>query len=475
MGPVLLLTVLSIPCFVSAWHFAWRDKHTAALVLLLIGGALLRIGMSLDPFLHPWDERYHALVAKHLMEHPLKPTLYEHPALPYEAASWVGGHVWLHKPPFALWCMAASMHLFGMNETAVRIPSILMSTSGIWMCWALVSAWWGRRTGSVAAFLFAIQGALIEFASGRVATDHVDTLFAMLVSASALCCLRFRDRGSRWALAGSGILLGLALLTKWLPALMVLPAQFLFLLGRRHAWKAAFIGTSVILVIAVLIALPWTLYIHARYPEIIEAVDRGRLSRFTEVIDGQGGGPLYYFDRLRIRYGDLVYLPCLWFIWSTVRRKRGIDDRWAILCWFLLPYVVFSCVATKMQGYVLACSIPILAITAAYWTRLEQHMRTRPGWRWLQLSVLSALLALPVRYTIERLKPFEDQRDRVALREQVRALASPGPADSTVVIGPYPIETMFYTPFTAYEQLTLEETERLLAAGYRIVRFDPKK
>lgn len=136
---MLTLTLCSIPCFILAWRLAWRGKHAAALALLMAGGALLRIGASMDPFLHPWDERYHALVAKHLMAYPLKPTLYAHPALPYDAASWVGGHVWLHKPPFALWCMAASMGLFGVNEIAVRMPSILASVLGIWVCYALVA------------------------------------------------------------------------------------------------------------------------------------------------------------------------------------------------------------------------------------------------------------------------------------------------------------------------------------------------
>lgn len=322
----------------------------------------------------------------------------------------------------------------------------------------------------MAAFLFAIQGALIEFASGRVATDHVDTLFAMLVSASILFCLLYRDRGSVGMLVLSGVLLGLAVLTKWLPAGMALPVQFLLLLGRQRAWKAAFLGTAVILATAAVVSLPWTLYVHAQYPAIVEAVDRGRLSRFAHVVDGQGGDPLYYFDRLRIRYGELVYLPCLWFIHATFRRKGPFDDRWAITAWLLLPYLLFSLAATKMQGYVLACTIPILAMTAAYWTSLERYLRTQPRHRWLGIAVLIALLGLPVRYTLERLKPFEDQRDLALLKQRLLALTSPAPADSTIVIGPYPIETMFYTDLTAYETLGTDEVQRLEEAGYHILR-----
>ena len=57
---------------------------TALLILLLVGGLLLRVRLSADIGLHKWDERFHALVAKNVIADPLEPTLYSHPALPYD-------------------------------------------------------------------------------------------------------------------------------------------------------------------------------------------------------------------------------------------------------------------------------------------------------------------------------------------------------------------------------------------------------
>ena len=89
-----------------AWYTSHLGKHRLALFLLITLGLTLRVFVSTDYFLHDWDERYHALVAKHLLEHPLVFTLYDTPVLPYDYQNWAGNHIWLHKPPMTLWCIA---------------------------------------------------------------------------------------------------------------------------------------------------------------------------------------------------------------------------------------------------------------------------------------------------------------------------------------------------------------------------------
>ena len=65
---------------VLALVLAAAHKERPALVLLLLGAAALRVAMiSLDPFLHDWDERFHACVAKNMMQHPFQPMLHATP------------------------------------------------------------------------------------------------------------------------------------------------------------------------------------------------------------------------------------------------------------------------------------------------------------------------------------------------------------------------------------------------------------
>ena len=56
----------------------------------------------LDPFLNLWDERFHALVAKNLMNHPLMPTLYDDPVVSMAYDRWDRATIWLHKQPLFL-------------------------------------------------------------------------------------------------------------------------------------------------------------------------------------------------------------------------------------------------------------------------------------------------------------------------------------------------------------------------------------
>jgi len=141
--------------------------------------------MARDRFLHTWDERFHALVAKNMIEHPLRPVLYADPVLPYDFRHWTANHVWLHKPPFALWLMALSMATFGVNEIALRLPNLLHSTLAVALTFAIGRRVVGERAALLAAALQATNGYLLELAGGRTASDHVESLVVTLVTAGA--------------------------------------------------------------------------------------------------------------------------------------------------------------------------------------------------------------------------------------------------------------------------------------------------
>ena len=114
---------------------------------LVLAGFLLRIFAASDPFLHEWDERYHALVAKNMMENPFKPMLYKTPLLDYDYKSWSSNHIWLHKQPVPLWLMSLSLKTFGLSAFSLRIPSILCSTLGILLMFFVGKNLFGRSVG----------------------------------------------------------------------------------------------------------------------------------------------------------------------------------------------------------------------------------------------------------------------------------------------------------------------------------------
>jgi 4-amino-4-deoxy-L-arabinose transferase len=125
--------------YLYSWKYYKRDDYNLSILFIVLSGLIFYFFTASDFFLHAWDERYHALVAKNLLKHPFYPTLYDNPILPYDYRSWVGNHIWVHKQPLPLWLMAGSMKIFGINEIALRLPSIIMSTAGIFLTFRIGS------------------------------------------------------------------------------------------------------------------------------------------------------------------------------------------------------------------------------------------------------------------------------------------------------------------------------------------------
>ncbi|HEX8504344.1 MAG TPA: glycosyltransferase family 39 protein, partial [Hymenobacter sp.] len=180
---------------------AWlRGRYGPALGLLMGAAFALRLLMAtLDPFLHDWDERFHALVAKHLIQHPLVPRLRDHAYLPYEYKNWSNNVVWLHKQPLFLWQMALSMRLFGVNEVALRVPTALLTSLLLYPVYRLgIRLFADRDTAYLAAVLVAFAGFQLELVSGYAGMDQNDASFLVYVTASVWAYYEYRARPQRW-------------------------------------------------------------------------------------------------------------------------------------------------------------------------------------------------------------------------------------------------------------------------------------
>src|SRR5436305_72790 len=77
------------------------------------------------------DESFHAIVTANLLKHPLTPTLNDGPTIPTDVGDWQNTHIWLHKPPMAMWQIDLSFLLLGVNTFALRFPSAILSTLAV--------------------------------------------------------------------------------------------------------------------------------------------------------------------------------------------------------------------------------------------------------------------------------------------------------------------------------------------------------
>jgi 4-amino-4-deoxy-L-arabinose transferase-like glycosyltransferase len=130
-----------------------------------------------------------------------------------------GNAITVDKPPAAMWVMGLSMRIFGVNSWALLAPQALMGVGSVALLAAAVRRWFGPIAGLIAGATLALTPvAVLMFRF-----DNPDALLVLLMTAAAYTTVRSLERGSwRW-LAGTGVLLGFAFLTKMLQGFLVLP------------------------------------------------------------------------------------------------------------------------------------------------------------------------------------------------------------------------------------------------------------
>jgi 4-amino-4-deoxy-L-arabinose transferase-like glycosyltransferase len=458
-------------------NFILKYKYSLLLIVILLAGLFIRFKLSQDDFLHKWDERYHALVSKNLLLHPLKPTLYEDAPLEFDYKQWYSNHIWLHKQPLPLWLIAGSYKLFGISEFITRLPSLMLSGLAIFLTYLLGKLLFNKKVGLLGAFFFAVNGLIIEMGAGRVATDHYDILFLVFIEIAVLFAYHNSiSKNYAYAIL-SGLFVSFAVLTKWLPGLIVLPIHYFFLLnaGFKPIKACQQIGASALA--SILVALPWQLYILHNFP--IEAkweYYHNWLHVSTE-LDGQSGGFLYYLDKIRINYSEIIYIPLSYFIY-TLHKQRYKDYKLISLAiWVLIPILFFSLVKTKMQGYILFISPALFIITAKFFFELMDELIPRFKNKILILSsrlVLVAIIVLPIRYCFER-TGFGFKKADASDYDFAYKTVGMLPAKSVVINVKNPIEFMFYNNCTAYSntQLSAGELNKIFTKGYKLFRYDP--
>ncbi|MGW3270100.1 glycosyltransferase family 39 protein [Streptomyces kronopolitis] len=124
------------------------------------------------------------------------------------------------KPPAALWPMALSVRLFGLNSWAILVPEALMGVATVGVLYAAVR----RRFGAGAGLLAGGALAVTPVAALMFRFNNPDALLCLLMVCAVAAVLRALDDGrTKWLLL-AGVCFGLGFLTKTLQAWLILPA-----------------------------------------------------------------------------------------------------------------------------------------------------------------------------------------------------------------------------------------------------------
>ncbi|MFJ9947335.1 glycosyltransferase family 39 protein [Kitasatospora sp. NPDC091207] len=138
----------------------------------------------------------------------------------FYGSSDAGNFITVDKPPLALWPMALSARVFGLSSWSVLAPQALMAVATVATLYATVR----RRFSPLGGLLAGGALALTPVAALMFRFNNPDALLVLLLTLAAYGLLRAVEAaGTRW-LVFTGVMFGLAFLTKTLQAFLVLPA-----------------------------------------------------------------------------------------------------------------------------------------------------------------------------------------------------------------------------------------------------------
>jgi 4-amino-4-deoxy-L-arabinose transferase len=342
--------------------FFITHKQKISLLLLFLGSIMLGVFIAtLDPFLNLWDEQYHALVAKNMLQNPLKPMLYKNPLFEYDYTNWAGNHIWLHKQPLFLWQIAMSIKFLGANTFAVRLPSIILHALTTLLIYRIGKTQNNANIGYYGALLFTVAYFPLELICGKYPTDHNDIAFLFYVTASFWAWYEYQQsKKFRWIVL-LGVFSGCAVLVKWLVGLLIYPVWIIA--DSTHKKLALlkwnnYVPLLASFLISCFVFIPWQLYIFNKFP--LEATHEFLLNtkHFYSAVEGHGGNSWFHFKALNKLYGsgDLMPYILLAGVILLVLKTSTKNYRIATISAIVIVYGFYTIAATKMIAFCIIAS-----------------------------------------------------------------------------------------------------------------------
>ncbi|MBI3590381.1 MAG: glycosyltransferase family 39 protein [Candidatus Melainabacteria bacterium] len=324
-----------------------------------------------------------------------------------ESGNWIVPYfnyvVRFDKPILFYWLEAISMKVFGVNEFAARLPSVISALMCAGFIYYLLRTFYGQ--------LVSLLGVLVlmscfEFAS-LSRFSITDMTLASLISCSTICFFlgynqlisshrffKFQiSEFTPWYILGF-IFLALAFLTKGPVSLiiifLILAPFFWWIRKLDYFLKSSSFYLGFILFL--LMVTPWYLAVHfatnGEFTKIFFGLHN--FSRFTGVVSGHKGSFFYFIPVILIGF-----LPWAFFLPQAISciLKKGLKSLlvspksqlpWFCLWWFIVVLLFFSFSKTKLLTYILPL-FPALSIIIALW--LEEILTKRAGNRGLTIGL----------------------------------------------------------------------------------------
>lgn len=278
-------------------------------------------------------------------------------------------HPRFNKPPLTYWLMAGSTRLFGMNETAMRLPIVLLGFGAALLTWAMARRLYGESTALLA---FVMEAFSFQVVAGKhYASPEIPLLFFFTLT--LWCFLEWDLTGRKRYMAATAVALGLTVLTKGYPYLILFAGiAFFYLLLQtgpspskfiRRAWSSNLLPA---LALAGAMGVAWYAVMYLRNGDAyLEVLNRETLERALHEKSGSIVETLLFYPGVSMwsffPYSTLL-LAAIPFYISRPERLKEVKFAGA---WLLVMLVMFTAAKGKIPTYFIQAN-PAFALLCSH-------------------------------------------------------------------------------------------------------------
>ncbi len=259
-------------------------------------------------------------------------------------------------PPLHVWLTALVFQLLDPDEFSARFVAALSTAATLPLIYFIGRRWVNAHVGIYAVLLFGLN----PFAIFYSRQGQFDALLVFLLTLSVYFILRSHS-SNRWVWSAlAGLSVGCALMTKLFVGLGIPLAYFLWLFftgqlrDRKHQTSML-----LLLVAAIVVAAPWHVFMTLHHGGGDMFFFLSQSAFWQRSISGIEGNvkPLevfYFVNQMVV----LFPFGMAWFLASLWEMRIREDSGLFLAMWFLVFFVVFSILRTKLAVYLLPMLVP---------------------------------------------------------------------------------------------------------------------
>lgn len=132
----------------------------------------------------------------------------------------------------------------------------------------------------------------------------------------------------------------------------------------------------------------------------------------------------------------------------------------------------------KKHTYIMMSAPAFFILTAffiIYFLKIQKRLHTKT---WMNYVFVALLILLPVRYSIERIKPFKHRMEHPAWRVRLSELDKQISDTQNVILSgePHYLNAMFYYDMIAYKhKLNEAQLQQVKNMGYKVFEYQQEK